>query len=365
MINVKSISRFNPSECVDNYGPCIETLEEDASSIERTDDKPVVKDTLFNGPAVASQLIDHLQWKNAIIIYEEATVFEMSSLIGILSKKGIMSVLYHVNDLHKLFIDLTVQRTMFKPQWKTIVCFNMIVLCRYKCASKVIAQANEFDGVYNNNRTFLSSLSRWLFVLYGKSQAFLQSTKLHHVLVVHIPEIDSGNRKTFLSLLSRNLIDNDEGMTKTEIVHVIEKVSSPEYIYCEGCNLTTTVWTQTGLQNRTVGYVMPTGQVVIEEDLYPNLKYKYNKQTFFVSVIVYPPFIIKQTVNGVTKLTGFCIDILSDLAETLNFTYQLSEVPDGNYGMVVNKTTMAFNGLIGQVQRKARTFTTISTVFYL
>jgi hypothetical protein len=64
------------------------------------------------------------------------------------------------------------------------------------------------------------------------------------------------------------------------------QASLQEYIDCEGYKLTTTVWTQTGLEIHTVGYVMPTGQVVIEEELYPNLKYKYNKQMFFVSIIV-------------------------------------------------------------------------------
>jgi hypothetical protein len=68
------------------------------------------------------------------------SVFEMSSLIDSLSKLGVPSVIYHVNDIHKLFIDLTKERTMFKPLWNTIVCFNMIVLCRYECARNVILQ---------------------------------------------------------------------------------------------------------------------------------------------------------------------------------------------------------------------------------
>ena len=38
------------------------------------------------------------------------------------------------------------------------------------------------------------------------------------------------------------------------------------------------------------------------------------------------------------------------------YRYHLTEVPDGNYGMLLNQSTMEFNGLIGQIQRGVRRF---------
>lgn len=40
----------------------------------------------------------------------------------------------------------------------------------------------------------------------------------------------------------------------------------------------------------------------------------------------------------------------------IHFRFRITDVPDGNYGVLMNETTMEFNGLVGQLQRKVKTF---------
>ena len=59
------------------------------------------------------------------------------------------------------------------------------------------------------------------------------------------------------------------------------------------------------------------------------------------------PFTFKPTnESDPSTYTGFCIDILNELAKNLNFTYSIYVVEDGEYGRNNNGT---WTGMVGDV----------------
>ncbi|KAI8500664.1 hypothetical protein Bbelb_214820 [Branchiostoma belcheri] len=61
------------------------------------------------------------------------------------------------------------------------------------------------------------------------------------------------------------------------------------------------------------------------------------------------PFVMKrENKDGTYKYSGFCIDILNELAKNLGFTYQLYEVPDHKFGAPEGNGSH-WNGMVGEV----------------
>ena len=52
------------------------------------------------------------------------------------------------------------------------------------------------------------------------------------------------------------------------------------------------------------------------------------------------------------KLQGFCIDILDQIAQKMNFRYEIYKVPDNNYGSEDENGT--WNGMIRELVDKVR-----------
>eukprot|EP00045_Choanoeca_perplexa_P010005 m.99980 g.99980 ORF g.99980 m.99980 type:complete len:899 (+) comp15111_c0_seq1:184-2880(+) len=64
-----------------------------------------------------------------------------------------------------------------------------------------------------------------------------------------------------------------------------------------------------------------------------------------ISTIIEPPFVVRSSNGGIS---GYCVDIMNQLASTEGFTYELIESDDPVYGAEISPGI--FNGLIGQVQ---------------
>nr|XP_006825247.1 PREDICTED: glutamate receptor ionotropic, delta-2-like [Saccoglossus kowalevskii] len=71
-----------------------------------------------------------------------------------------------------------------------------------------------------------------------------------------------------------------------------------------------------------------------------------NKSYKIVTIIEAPFVMIEETVTGV-KYSGYCIDMLNEIAKELDFKYTLYLTPDDKYGGTNDDGT--WNGLIGQV----------------
>ncbi|XP_077995962.1 glutamate receptor ionotropic, kainate 2-like [Glandiceps talaboti] len=73
----------------------------------------------------------------------------------------------------------------------------------------------------------------------------------------------------------------------------------------------------------------------------------FNSRNYTIVTIEEAPFVmVEETVMG-TKYTGFCIDMLNEIAAALGFNYTLYQVPDNKYGGENEDGT--WHGLVGQV----------------
>ncbi|XP_045201973.2 probable glutamate receptor [Mercenaria mercenaria] len=164
-----------------------------------------------------------------------------------------------------------------------------------------------------------------------------------------------------LEILKEELLGSRRDF-KTAIIDKLEKVRITEQVeataatwsptgQCLAYNIDTLLHTKSNRMFSSVGYIEINGNVVVTSDIFPNTKYGYNKRHFNVSTLKYPLFVIKKDVNGTTEYKGFCMDLLRELANKLNFTYTITEPVDGKWGDYEdsNKT---FNGLVGQLQRE-------------
>ncbi|CAF1076629.1 unnamed protein product [Rotaria sordida] len=83
-------------------------------------------------------------------------------------------------------------------------------------------------------------------------------------------------------------------------------------------------------------------------------KQEIQHQKLKVATLIEPPYVmwIQNDTNSTQKFAGFCIDILLDLADRLNFTYEIDIVKDKTFGKKNEKGE--WNGIIGElVYRRA------------
>ncbi|ELU14506.1 hypothetical protein CAPTEDRAFT_192796 [Capitella teleta] len=99
----------------------------------------------------------------------------------------------------------------------------------------------------------------------------------------------------------------------------------------------------------TVALVSADGYVDVIEDIFPPVFNGFHMRRFRVVTKEYAPFVKRtgQADDGTVKYGGLCIYILDLLADSLNFTYDLYEVPDGLFG--VEDERGRWNGMIGEV----------------
>ncbi|XP_077988455.1 glutamate receptor ionotropic, delta-2-like [Glandiceps talaboti] len=74
--------------------------------------------------------------------------------------------------------------------------------------------------------------------------------------------------------------------------------------------------------------------------------YKIN-HTLRIVTILESPFMMRQDTETGPKYTGYCMDLIMQIADTLKVKYELYEVPDNKYGSQNDDGT--WNGLVGEV----------------
>lgn len=67
--------------------------------------------------------------------------------------------------------------------------------------------------------------------------------------------------------------------------------------------------------------------------------------------------------DGKPVFTGYCIDLLKQISENLNFEYEISLAPDGEFGTLNDKGE--WNGMIRELIDKVRELMTIRIYIHL
>ncbi|XP_050405931.1 glutamate receptor ionotropic, kainate 3 [Patella vulgata] len=95
-------------------------------------------------------------------------------------------------------------------------------------------------------------------------------------------------------------------------------------------------------------YTRELSEVFTVDNLFPNYNFNFNNRMFVVSTMEWWPFIIKERRGNKTTYSGICYDLLKELSTSLNFSFQLIEPPDQEWGIMKDGR---WTGLIGQLAR--------------
>nr|AHN49641.1 ionotropic glutamate receptor 25a [Caligus rogercresseyi] len=76
------------------------------------------------------------------------------------------------------------------------------------------------------------------------------------------------------------------------------------------------------------------------------------KTIFRVVTVLQPPFVTKEMVDGKPVYTGYCIDLINELKNLIEFEYEIYEAPDGQFGRMDENED--WNGMIKElIDKKA------------
>lgn len=120
-------------------------------------------------------------------------------------------------------------------------------------------------------------------------------------------------------------------------------------IELEILNLRNNSLVKIGTWNSTKGAVLFESVIRNMED--PLSKGSLEGRNLRAVVVLDAPFVIeKRLEDGSIKYTGYCIDLLNELAKNLKFTYEIYTSPDGLYGAETENGT--WNGIVGELMNK-------------
>ncbi|KAL3861014.1 hypothetical protein ACJMK2_007107 [Sinanodonta woodiana] len=313
-------------------------------------------------PQVLISLIITLEWTKVIIIYENFTEKETDEMMDALSANGILFIMYN--------IDMGALKERLQEAYRLSLItgdrIHFMVFCRLSCARRTLRQAAEHDANSKAKNTLLKEISTWFIATYGittnASRGLTHCAQdLYNVAVFSFPEVQEKNYKDMKEAIMQMLSDlhksggNDNGNNLT--LQAVDFLKTKSEAWNHPFNYTrftieTLLFTQEMYRAFSpVGYVDIAGKVSIYSDIFPNIKYKFNKRKLTVSTLEQYPFIIKTTdPNGTITYEGLCIDLLNELADMLNFTYELVGPPDGKFGS--KRSDGRWNGLVGQLERQ-------------
>ncbi|KAL4222939.1 hypothetical protein ACF0H5_018980 [Mactra antiquata] len=350
---------------------CLQTMEVN-DILRHTDNKTVFKGKVqVDGPGILSAIITRqLAWKEVIIIHEYATEYEAAELVDQVSMLGVRVIIYNLDELNDV-IDMLLEAYLHFVPTKSELHF--VVLCSDKCLRRLFHEANRFDRVDKAVKTLLKQFSHWLIASYDHAQDMSATLgacaeDLNNIAIVAFPKMTKENTETsFRKALQHSIIDHivdiaddaDVIDDDEELYNVTDKIIQDlqnnaltwrKVSQCEGIRIDTLMWKEDGRRFNNVGFVTKSEELIIYAYVFPNAKFGYNGLRFRVSTLHYPPFVVKEEINDTIQYGGICMDLLQEFALTLNFTYTLTEPPDGKWGSP--GPNLEFNGMIGQLQRE-------------
>ncbi|XP_059160214.1 probable glutamate receptor [Physella acuta] len=199
---------------------------------------------------------------------------------------------------------------IYKDHVTNDVTVHVVLLCSDNCTKSVLQEANVYD-CRRAKSTALHMHTKWLIV--------------------------ENELKDFLELLDH--LDN---------VATIKVFTRP---------LHATVWTLYFGGNNS-RHLTPVALVSAGLDIdllggdaiFPNINFGLNHRTLVVSTKQWLHFVTKSVEDGRATYDGFCMDVLQYLQRALNFTSQMVEPADDEWGRLLDNGS--FTGLMGQLQRK-------------
>ncbi|XP_076442814.1 uncharacterized protein LOC143281489 [Babylonia areolata] len=189
---------------------------------------------------------------------------------------------------------------------------------------------------------------------------------LHHMTRILIVDssIQSDDSSTYFGSQSNGWFgeqsrvssdDDEDGDVMERLADILEIVQSFYHVavlwkQTDCVRLQTLMTTRHGKRRFSyAGFGDNLGHMIMTSDVFPNSKWRLNRQKIFVGTAVWEPFVVVEEVNGTKQYGGFCIDILKALSFSLNFTYEVLVPEDGQYGSIKNGN---WTGLVRMLKDK-------------
>ncbi|XP_046571162.1 glutamate receptor 2-like [Haliotis rubra] len=280
---------------------------------------PVTRAEVYVADVVS--LLSYLQWATITVLHDTDSEAFVDDILYLAVEKlrGVRYLIHNVEhmvednaDIHTLLQSL---HTSLYPQP------NILLVGRPAFILSITSQVSSHDD-QSNRTTDFRHLSRWLLVT-DLDRQFLDSL-VHNVgdleNVAAVYRSDAGSRDEVGSIPTNNSIN----------ILTYSRSCPPDFIHVK---ITPPV-----LKGRSLLLAV-----------YPNTKYGYNNRTILVSTLMYAPFTMRRQERGEVIYEGYCFELLNVLAKDLNFSVQLVEPADGEWGLLVDGK---WTGLIGQLQQR-------------
>ncbi|XP_067682378.1 glutamate receptor ionotropic, kainate 2-like isoform X4 [Haliotis asinina] len=286
---------------------------------------------------ILGSLVSDLQWSHVTIFFEDRMDTIVTSVSTQLSQLNVKCSMYRLNVNHtdEEIYDLIRRAISRLP----VSGRNFLILCDGTCGRRVLDQADRLD----DRETAIYMMSAWLLLMSMEDYTMLQDVqyKLDNVAALLLPSLILPYASITPSV-NRTCIELPTDWRVTYCMH--QATNS-----CSEGHLVTLLHQPTSRQWSPVGYVGKSGQMIVPAAIFPNKNYGFNKRKLQIVTILLYPFAMKNSTLGNDTYTGICLDLLQELAATFNFTYEVSEPPDGEYGRIFNGS---WTGVVGLLERR-------------
>ncbi|XP_067680519.1 glutamate receptor 2-like isoform X2 [Haliotis asinina] len=280
---------------------------------------PVTRQEVYVQDVVA--LLSHLQWATITVLHDTNSEAFVDHILFLAVEKlqGVRYLIHNVD--HMVGDDADIHTLLQSLHARLYPQPNILLIGRQVFILSIMSQVSTHDD-QSNRTTDFRHLSRWLLVT-DLDRQFLGSMiniigDLENVAAVY--RSDSGSRDETGGIPGNNSIG----------ILTYSRSCPPDFVHVK---ITPPVMT-----GRSLLHVV-----------YPNTKYGYNNRTVVVSTLMYAPFTIRRLERGQAIYEGYCFELLNVLAKDLNFSVQLVEPADGEWGLLVDGK---WTGLIGQLQQR-------------
>ncbi|CAC5420552.1 GRIK4 [Mytilus coruscus] len=299
--------------------------------------------TQFKESDILLQFIKIVHWRNLVLFYHNKTEQITSSLVGYLSDIGVGVSMVNTDRINdRELINYIIQS--FKET------SNMLVICYEVCIQSVLQLVNNMDRTNLDFGALIQRETKWIVLSMDRYTSSFVPSFAYNISNIAVIERSDGyphlcNGNTIIS--SEDLIVNQdyykddlENAIKNTAISLIVKT----YAGIQSFKVQTLVFTQKGRQLVDVPFRINLSQILLQGELFPNTKYGFNQKKLLVTTLEWQPF-NKKISEG--NYTGFTMSVLQRLAHQLNFTFQIIEPEDGQWGI---KKNGSWTGMIGLLE---------------
>uniref|UniRef100_A0A8W8MHM2 Uncharacterized protein n=1 Tax=Magallana gigas TaxID=29159 RepID=A0A8W8MHM2_MAGGI len=304
-----------------------------------SDGRRIVKESrrqfqLLKVASMSIAIFKELRWRLSVIFFDNLYALLVDVFTERINQDYFVQKLYNVDDISDEYNLLMLLKGLYLELAEHHI--NFTIFCSPNNTRRILKQASAFDQSKGNFRfTALRDHSSWFVVTtspdfdddIGTNNSILDNVILLNLIekefepVVNVKNCTTSNANIFFlyTLMWKTKLD-----------------CSPQ------CNLYR--------KFEPIGCIDSNG-LLKYSSFFPNSNFGFNRRHLFVTTIWWPPFTERFIKNGTTvKYFGYCMDLLRELAKALNFTYTVIEVPDGEFGALLQNGS--WSGMVGQLERR-------------